>query len=80
MNIICALANLYILVIVARAIVSFFPIGPGSALAPVAQVLYQLTEPVFAPVRRVIPTIGMLDLTPLVVLIGVQILASFLGC
>ena len=47
---------------------------------PVVGFLYKVTEPVFAPIRRVLPTIGPFDFTPLVVLIGVQLLASVLGC
>ena len=80
MGIICALLNLYVLVVVARAISTFFPISSGSAFAPVVDMLYRLTEPVFTPIRRVLPTMGPFDFTPLVVLIGVQIIARILGC
>ncbi len=78
MSIICSLLQLYSLVIVARAIASFFPVNSGSPFAPVVGILHQLTEPVFAPVRRVLPPIGMFDLTPVVVLIGLAILRSIL--
>lgn len=47
-------------------------------MASVAQFLYRLTEPVLAPIRRVLPPMGGLDLSPLVVIIGIQILTSFL--
>ena len=80
MGIICALLNLYVLVVVARAISTFFPISSGSPFAPVVDMLYRLTEPVFTPIRRVLPTMGPFDFTPLVVLIGVQIIARLLGC
>lgn len=80
MSIVCALLNLYVLVVLARSISSFFPISSGSPMAPVVDVLYRLTEPVFTPIRRVLPTMGPFDFTPLVVLIGVQIIARFLGC
>lgn len=80
MGLVCALLQLYTLVIVARAIASFFPINSQSPAAPVVGLLHQLTEPVFAPVRRVLPTLGALDFTPVVVIIGIQILASILGC
>jgi YggT family protein len=50
-------------------------------MAGVASFLIRITEPVFAPVRRVMPNMGPFDLTPLVVLIGVQILSRILlGC
>lgn len=69
MNLVLTLINLYSFVIIARAISSFFPISPSSPFAPVVDILYRLTEPVFAPVRRVLPPMGGLDLAPLVVLI-----------
>ena len=38
----------------------------------IARVLYQLTEPVFRPIRRFIPTFGGLDLSPIVVLLAIS--------
>ena len=69
MNLLLALIQLYSFVIIARAISSFFPISPSSPLAPIVDILYRITEPVFAPVRRVLPPMGGLDLAPLVVLL-----------
>jgi YggT family protein len=80
MNLVCAIANIYVLIVVARAISTFFPISSGSPFLPVVGFLYKATEPVFAPIRRVLPTLGAFDFTPLVVIIGVQVLASVLGC
>ena len=40
----------------------------------VLRVLYNLTEPVFRPVRRVIPPMGGLDLSPIVVLVAIWFL------
>ena len=37
----------------------------------ILRVLYNLTEPVFRPVRRVMPNLGGLDLSPIVVLFGI---------
>ena len=80
MQIVCAIANIYVLIVVARAISTFFPISPGSPFMPIVELLYKATEPVFAPIRRVLPTMGPFDFTPLVVLIGVQVLERILGC
>lgn len=74
MSVICSLLDLYSLVIIARAIASFFPVSTGSPFAPVVGVLHQLTEPVFAPVRRVLPPLGMFDFTPVVVLIAIMLI------
>ena len=72
MTLILGLLQLYSFVIIARAVASFFPINPSSPFAPVVNVLYRLTEPVFAPVRRVLPPMGALDLAPLVVLLVIN--------
>jgi YggT family protein len=79
-EIVCTIANIYVLIVVARAISTFFPISPGSPFLPLVDFLYKVTEPVFTPIRRVLPAMGPFDFTPLVVLIGVQVIARFLGC
>ena len=80
MGLICALANIYVLIVIARTISTFFPISSGSPLLPVVDFLYKATEPVFAPIRRVLPTVGPFDFTPVVVIIGVNVIARILGC
>lgn len=81
MNILCQIIQLYALVIVLRAVSTFFPISPSSPFAPVVSFLYRVTEPVFAPVRRVMPATGPMDFTPLVVLLALQfVVAPLLGC
>ena len=80
MDILCALLQVYFIVLIARIILSWFPVQPGTTIASIASVLYDLTEPVLGPVRRMIPSIGMLDLSPLVVFFGLQILQQVIGC
>ena len=80
MDIVCTIANLYVLVIIGRAIASFFPIGPDSPVAPIVILAQRATEPVLAPIRRVLPDLGGFDLSPVVAIIGVQLLAGLLGC
>ena len=74
----CYLLNIYLLLVFGRIILSWFPISPGSALASVYRILYTITEPVLGPIRRVMPTIGFggmgLDLSPIIVIFGVQLL------
>ena len=41
---------------------------------PISRSVYGLTEPFLAPVRRVLPRTGMLDLAPLVELVGLGLL------
>jgi YggT family protein len=77
-SVVCAALNIYLLILLARAILSFFPVRPGTGLASVNTVLIQLTEPVIAPVRRVVPPAGMFDLSFLVVFIAIELVHSAL--
>jgi YggT family protein len=76
--IICQLLQLYTFVLFARAVSTWFPVRPGGPGAQVVGVLVTVTEPVLAPARRVIPPIGMIDISFLVVIIGVQVLRGII--
>ena len=52
-------------------------VAPG-ARSPAAAILERLCEPLLGPLRRVIPPIGGLDLSPIFVLIGLQALQILL--
>lgn len=82
MELVCTLLRVYILVIIARMILSWFPIAPGTLMASVASFLYNVTEPLLGPLRRAIPPVRLgamgLDLSPLIVIIGLQILAGII--
>lgn len=81
MDLLCALFQVYFIVLIARIILSWFPVQPGTTLASIASIIYDVTEPVLGPVRRLIPPLGMFDLSPLIVFIGLQILRnSVFGC
>jgi YggT family protein len=77
---ICQLISVYYVVLFGRIILSWFPLQPGTALASIGSILYQLTEPVLGPVRRLIPSIGMIDISPIVVFFGLQILQQAVFC
>ena len=49
--------------IIIRAILSWFPIRPDN---PLLIILHHITEPILSPLRRIIPRIGPLDITPIV--------------
>ncbi len=76
----CLIGQLYILVLLARAIISWFPIRQDSPLVPVVRFLHTVTEPVLAPFRRIIPPAGMFDLSFLVVFIVLQVVVSQILC
>ena len=80
MDLLCSLINVYFIILFARIILSWFPMQPGTPVASIASIIYQLTEPVMGPVRRIIPTIGMIDISPIVVFFGLRILQSAIGC
>ena len=42
------------------------------------RILIEVTEPILAPLRRVIPLIGMLDITPMVAIFLLQLLQQWL--
>jgi YggT family protein len=75
-TVICALVTAYLVVLFARAIMSWFPIRPGTPWASIYSVLLDLTEPVLAPLRRIIPPAGMLDLSFLVLFLALGILRA----
>lgn len=84
-EILCLVIQLYVYAMFGRIVLSFFPISPGSPMASVFSVLYAVTEPVLGPIRRVLPPVGVggmgLDLSPLIVTFGVQLLVRpLLGC
>ena len=71
-----AALNLYTWIIIAAVIaswlVNFGVINIHNQFARmVVSALYALTEPVFAQVRRILPPFGGLDLSPIVVLLGI---------
>ena len=76
--------DIYWWVVIAAVIASWL-VGFGiiNAYNPIARsilrVLHALTEPVFGPVRRVIPALGGLDISPLIVLLLLTFLRNWLA-
>ena len=69
------LFQVLIFAILIRALISWFPIAPTS---PSIRLLDDITEPILAPLRRVVPRLGMMDITPIVAMIGLQLLRQIL--
>ena len=79
MHILRVLINIYLVVLLARAVTSWFPPPrPGTPFAFVTQLLRDLTEPLLAPLRRVIPPAGPFDLSFMVLFFILLILQSAL--
>lgn len=62
--------------IIGRALMSWFDRGMTS---PISQILVQITEPIIAPIRRVVPSAGMLDLSPMVAIVLIFLLQRMLS-
>lgn len=75
MGILIQIIEIYRYVVLAAVIASW--VAPGSD-HPVVRLLEKVTEPVFAPIRRVLPSMGGLDLSPLVVLVGLSLITRIL--
>ena len=77
-NILANVITIYIVILAGRAVLSWFPVRGGTFLASLNTLLFELTEPVLRPVRKLIPPVGMFDMSFLVVFVGLLILQSAL--
>lgn len=71
-QVVCLVGTVLVVAIFIRALMSWFQMDPRS---PVMQVLDGITEPILDPIRRIMPRIGMLDLSPLVAIILLQFIS-----
>ena len=75
-NLVHLVLNAYMWIIIIRAVLSWVNPDPYN---PLVRFLYQVTEPVLRPIRRRLPTFQLgLDLSPMVVLLAIYFLDSFL--
>jgi YggT family protein len=81
-TIVCSLIQLYVLLLVVRVVMSWFPISPNGPAETVAGFLYMVTDPVLVPLRRLLPPVRMgamaLDLSPIVAFFGLTVLRGIL--
>jgi len=73
------LERIFYVVLVVRIVASFFPPQTDGWWSRLAGWAVRLTEPVLAPIRRRIPLMGMLDLSPLIAFFLVNIAAYVLN-
>lgn len=81
-RIINTLLNVYNILLMARILLSWFPVRSGGVLADIFEVLYALTEPLLAPIRKLIPPIavgmGYLDLSPMILIMLLSLIRGML--
>ena len=74
MRLVPALLDLYSLVVLMAVIISWIHLDRRQ---PFAAIVYELTEPVLAPIRKVLPPTAGLDFSPMVLLIALRALRRF---
>jgi YggT family protein len=69
---------LYILgwLVIVRSLLSWFPNARGNALV---DIVFQVTDPILLPLQRIVPRIGIIDISPMIAVILLFVLASLLG-
>jgi YggT family protein len=67
-----AISQLLVLLVVVSVILSYFM----DPYHPIRRSINSVVEPMLAPIRRVVPLIGMLDLSPLILIILLQLLSN----
>jgi len=75
MPLLASLIDLYSLLVLVAVILSWMRLDRRN---PLAAIVYGLTEPVLAPIRNWLPPMGGLDLSPMVLLIALQVLKGLL--
>jgi len=84
LRIVCGLLTIYLIVLFVRILSSWFPPPRSEPLATVMSVLFALTDPVLRPLRNIMPPMRMgmmaLDLSPIIVFVGIAVLRAAIGC
>jgi YggT family protein len=79
---ICTLLSIYFLILLLRAIASWFPPPTSPVLERAVSILWALTEPVLRPLRGLLPPVRMggmaLDMSVLIVFFGLYVVRAIL--
>ena len=67
--------QIFAYLVIARALTTWFPNARQYAIV---QLLYQITDPVMIPLSKVIPRIGMIDLSPMILVFGLLFISNLL--
>ena len=71
-TLISVIANLFILLVILNSVLSFFM----DYYHPVRQAIERIVGPLLNPIRRIVPLIGMLDLSPMILIFLIYILQT----
>jgi len=76
LNFLALLCEILTIIILIRVVMSWFSPQPTNIIS---NIIYQITEPILAPLRRIIPRVGIFDFTPMVAIILFQVIAYLLS-
>ena len=62
---------IYIIALILQAVISWVGSAQGN---PVSPLVHSLTNPIVRPIRKIVPLIGMMDLSPLIAILGLNVL------
>jgi YggT family protein len=81
-GLICGLLLAYFLVLLLRIVLSWFPLQPDGIAAQLFGLTITLTEPLLGPLRRALPPVRFgsvaIDLSPIIVFVGIRIVQGLL--
>lgn len=82
-NLITTLLVIYFWIVIMSVVMNwllvFGVVNTGNQLvSTLSEFLYRMTEPVLRPVRKVLPNLGGLDISPLILLLGIHFVQQFL--
>jgi len=84
LDVVLIILNLYVWLLIAAAVLSwlvaFNVVNPYNKFVhSVGDFLYRITEPVLRPIRNVIPSIGGIDISPMILILGIFFLERVIG-
>jgi YggT family protein len=75
--------EVYVILLIGRALLSWFPSEPGTAIYGIVRALDRVTEPLLRPIRRALPPVragGMaIDLSIIVAIVGLEVLLGVIN-
>ena len=70
------IVTIYIWIIITRCALSFIPHDPQHDLI---KIIYNITEPVLKPFRRILPQVSGIDISPIIVIIAIEVARYFIN-
>ncbi|NLD74916.1 MAG: YggT family protein [Chloroflexi bacterium] len=68
------LASFFNILILVRVLLTWIPMGSGETMRTIVGLIFAATEPILAPIRRILPPMSGLDLSPIVAMILLQVI------